>query len=58
MQVPFAIEGSPVSVSVSIGIAMCPADGADPEELLRSADMAMYRTKERGGDSVGFFQKG
>lgn len=45
---PIAFEGHSFQVGVSIGIAMHPAHGNDPDELLRLADAAMYAAK-RGG---------
>jgi diguanylate cyclase (GGDEF)-like protein len=51
---PFDLDGSQVVVSASIGVAL--AQGAlDPVELLRRADLAMYRVKERGKDGTMFF---
>ena len=49
LEKPFAVEGTPVGVSASIGIAMYPADGSDEETLLRKADKAMYIAKSGGG---------
>jgi len=48
VQEPMTIAGATVEVSASIGIALYPEDGADPETLLRNADSAMYRAKEAG----------
>ncbi len=42
------IDGIELEVDGSIGIALYPSHGADPEELLRRADVAMYRSKELG----------
>src|SRR5207244_6078393 len=48
VQAPMSIGGTNIEVSASIGIALYPEDGADPETLLRNADSAMYRAKESG----------
>ncbi|MEO6487835.1 MAG: diguanylate cyclase, partial [Thermoanaerobaculia bacterium] len=48
VQVPLSLGGTPIEVTASIGIALYPVDGADPEALLRNADSAMYRAKESG----------
>ena len=48
VQKPLLIAGMPIDVSASIGIALYPVDGNDPESLLRNADSAMYRAKEAG----------
>ncbi len=45
---PMSISGTAIEVSASIGIALFPEDGGDPETLLRNADSAMYRAKESG----------
>ena len=52
---PFTVAGRELRVTASIGISLYPKDGADAENLLRHADIAMYRAKEEGGDSVRFF---
>ena len=43
--VPIMIEGRPVTVGVSIGTALYPGSGRTPDDLVRVADAAMYRTK-------------
>jgi diguanylate cyclase (GGDEF)-like protein len=42
---PFDIQGFPVSISVSVGVASAPIDGSNPDDLLAAADLAMYRAK-------------
>ncbi|MBA3304867.1 MAG: diguanylate cyclase [Thermoleophilaceae bacterium] len=54
-QVPFALRGQSVHVSVSAGIAMCPADAIEADTLLRFADTAMYRAKTEGRCRYEFF---
>jgi len=51
---PFDLNGEEVEVTTSIGIAMA-QESIDAEELLRRADLAMYRVKERGKDGSAFF---
>ncbi len=45
---PFALGGATLSMSASIGIAMCPADADTTTHLVRCADMAVYRAKALG----------
>lgn len=45
---PFLINGATVTISASIGIAICPKDGNSSEQLLKSADKAMYAAKTAG----------
>lgn len=52
---PFVIAGEEVFTSGSIGIALFPGDGEDSTSLLHSADLAMYRAKERGRNTFQFF---
>ena len=51
---PIAIDANAIHISASIGIALHPTDGADAETLLQSADLAMYRAKERGRGQYQF----
>jgi diguanylate cyclase (GGDEF)-like protein/PAS domain S-box-containing protein len=53
---PFDISGHQVVIGVSIGIAVAPADGEQPDQLLRNADMALYRAKSEGRGTYHFFQ--
>jgi len=52
---PFQIAGQEIFAGCSIGIAVWPEDGANSELLLRSADLAMYHAKSRGGGAYAFF---
>ncbi|CAO3447759.1 putative bifunctional diguanylate cyclase/phosphodiesterase [Azospirillum largimobile] len=52
---PFRICGHDHFVTASIGIALYPSDGSDSPELLRNADLALYRAKERGRNRYEFF---
>ena len=51
----FAIDGRELHVSASIGVSVYPEDGADGETLLKNADTAMYRAKEKGRDCHEFY---
>jgi diguanylate cyclase (GGDEF)-like protein len=52
---PFEVEGHRIDIGASIGIAMAPHDGTDPDELLKKADMALYAAKNGGGNEHRFF---
>ncbi len=48
---PFDVgHGEPVQIGISIGSASAPEDGETADELMRSADQAMYEAKRRGKD--------
>jgi diguanylate cyclase (GGDEF)-like protein len=52
---PFDVDGHAVTMGLSIGIAQAPDDGRDLEELLKNADMALYRAKSDGRGTYSFF---
>lgn len=52
---PFALAERDASVSASIGISLFPDHATETEMLLRNADQATYRAKERGRNQVCFF---
>ena len=52
---PFSVEGHEIHVSVSLGLALHPDDGADGETLLKNADAAMYHAKELGRNGFRLF---
>ncbi len=55
LRAPFHLEGREVFSSASIGIALSAEGTAEPEELLRDADTAMYRAKQRGRARYAIF---
>ena len=53
----YEIDGIELVVGASIGIALSPGDGETCEELMRNADMALYRAKSDGGGVHRFFER-
>ncbi|MCU0301848.1 MAG: sensor domain-containing phosphodiesterase [Candidatus Nanopelagicales bacterium] len=49
---PVTVEGRAHRISMSVGIATAKAEAVDPADLLRQADMAMYRAKDAGRNTV------
>jgi diguanylate cyclase (GGDEF)-like protein/PAS domain S-box-containing protein len=52
---PYEIEGNRIVIGASVGIAVAPQDGMDADQLLRSADIALYRAKTEGRGTYRFF---
>jgi diguanylate cyclase (GGDEF)-like protein len=52
---PFALGKKKVFSSPSVGVALYPRDGNDPETLLKNADAAMYRAKEKGRNNYKLY---
>jgi len=52
---PFHIKESELQVGASIGISLFPSDGDDMISLLKNADTAMYRAKEKGKNNFQFY---
>ena len=52
----FQIDGTPFSLSCSIGVAMYPQDASSLDGLIRCAETAMYRVKDRGRGNLRFYQ--
>jgi len=52
---PVSIDGHELYVTCSAGISLHPQDGPDIETLLKNADAAMYRAKERGRNNFQFY---
>ena len=55
LSAPGKVQGYEVTSGASLGITFFPNDGETPEELLKNADVAMYRAKERGRNNYQFF---
>ena len=53
---PFDVAGHHMVIGTSIGIAFAPDDGADPDTLLKSADIALYQAKSDGRNRFCYFQ--
>jgi diguanylate cyclase (GGDEF)-like protein len=54
---PYDIDGRHVVIGTSIGIAIAPGDGVEPDQLLRNADMALYLAKGDGRGTHRFFER-
>ncbi len=54
---PYQLDGHQVIVETSIGIAIAPSDGMDPDQLMKNADLALYRCKADGGSMYRFFEE-
>mgnify|MGYP001251438452 CR=1 FL=1 len=52
---PFVYANHELSLTVSAGIAMYPHDGTDADTLIKNADIAMYRAKQKGGNMYQFY---
>ncbi len=54
---PCILSGTTINVTLSMGISLFPADGIDPETLMKHADATMYRSKREGRSCYHFFSK-
>ena len=54
---PFDLQGHQVVIGASVGVAISPNDGSDSAELLKKADMALYRAKADGRGAFHFFER-
>ena len=52
---PFQCAGLELSISVSIGVALYPRDGEDSVTLIKNADLAMYKSKDKGRNNYSFY---
>ncbi|MCF8478735.1 MAG: EAL domain-containing protein [Pseudolabrys sp.] len=56
MAAPIAFNEQKIVATVSVGIALAPADGTTPEALLKSADLALYKAKDDGRNCTRYFK--
>lgn len=54
---PFDLAREAVSVGCSVGIALFPNDGRSADQVVRNADLALYRAKAEGGDRYRLFEQ-
>ena len=52
---PMKFKEQEIVATVSVGVALAPADGTTPDRLLKSADLALYKTKADGRNCICFF---
>lgn len=57
LQRPISLSGHQLVVTTSIGITVIPDDGIEPNALLKNADLAMYRAKEKGRNNYQFYSE-
>jgi diguanylate cyclase (GGDEF)-like protein/PAS domain S-box-containing protein len=55
LRAPFHVDGHEIRVTPSVGIASCPGDSCDAEDLVRFADAAMYHAKSGGRNRHAFY---
>ncbi|MBS1230827.1 MAG: hypothetical protein H6R17_4104 [Proteobacteria bacterium] len=55
LRVPIEVAGELLTVTASLGIAVFPDNGADSQQLMRAADMAMYTAKAAGRNRYHFY---
>jgi diguanylate cyclase (GGDEF)-like protein len=53
---PYEIEGHPVVIGISLGVAVAPDDGTETSALLKHADLALYRAKSDGRNCFRFYE--
>lgn len=56
LSIPYVIEGHQIVIGASVGITVAPTDGQNAGQLLKNADLALYRAKEDGRGTVRTFE--
>jgi len=54
---PFKFDGRELYIKASLGVALAPYDGQDAETLLKNADAAMYKAKQKGRNNYHFYTR-
>lgn len=57
LSMPMEVEGHSLQLSTSIGVSLIPDHGQNPDDLLKRADIALYKVKESGRNGVAFFEQ-
>ncbi len=57
MAAPFDLQGHQVMIGASVGVSAAPSDGDEADDLLKKADMALYRVKGDGRGAFHFFER-
>lgn len=55
---PVYLNGKEILAGGSVGVAMAPENGTDPADLMKSAELALYRAKAQGRGCARFFERG
>jgi diguanylate cyclase (GGDEF)-like protein len=58
MRVPMNIGGQQIEIGASVGIAVGPGDGITTDQLVKNADLALYKAKAEGRSTYHFFEAG
>jgi diguanylate cyclase (GGDEF)-like protein len=53
---PYEVDGHQIVIGTSIGVVLAPADGTEPDQLLKNADLALYRAKAEGRNGFRLFE--
>jgi len=56
LSMPMILKNQTIIATASVGVALAPKDGTNPERLLKSADLALYKAKADGRNCIRFFQ--
>jgi diguanylate cyclase (GGDEF)-like protein len=56
LSAPYEIDGHQINIGASVGIALGPQDGGEAGQLMKNADLALYRAKSDGRNDYRFFE--